>query len=93
MIDDLFDRLDGDGYFGGQRFQLYIVDVATVVHRLLRRERAPSFEFDSAPDSSELVMAVNLSREPLLTWWKDELLRVNVQSGKSQTIPGSSRGA
>jgi dipeptidyl aminopeptidase/acylaminoacyl peptidase len=88
VIDDFFYRLDGDGYFGGQRFQLYIVDVATGAHRLLRRERAPSFEFDWAPDSSELVMAVNLSREPLLTWWKDELLRVNVHSGKSQTISG-----
>jgi dipeptidyl aminopeptidase/acylaminoacyl peptidase len=86
VIDDFFYRLDGDGYFGGQRFQLYIVDVATGEHRLLRRDRAPSFDFDWAPDSSELVMAVNTSREPLTAWWKDDLLRVDAETGKSDKI-------
>jgi dipeptidyl aminopeptidase/acylaminoacyl peptidase len=88
VIDDFFYRLDGDGYFCGQRFQLYIVDVATGEHRLLRRERAASFDFDWAPDSSELVMAVNLNREPLMAWWKDDLLRVDARTGKSEKISG-----
>ena len=44
VIDDFFYRYDGDGYFGGLRFHLYVVDVATGEHRLLRREpRAGSF--------------------------------------------------
>jgi dipeptidyl aminopeptidase/acylaminoacyl peptidase len=86
VLDDFFYRLDGDGYFGGLRFQLYIVDAATGEHRLLRRERAGSFEFDWAPDSSELVLAVNLSREPLLAWWKDDLVRVDAKTGKSERI-------
>jgi dipeptidyl aminopeptidase/acylaminoacyl peptidase len=86
VIDDFHYRLDGDGYCGAQRFQLHIVDVATGAHRLLRPEHAASFDFDWAPDSAELVMAVNVNREPLLVWWKDDLLRVDVQSGKSQKI-------
>jgi dipeptidyl aminopeptidase/acylaminoacyl peptidase len=86
VIDDFYYRLDGDGYFGSQRFQLYIVDVTSGEHRLLRSERAGSFEFDWSPDSLELVIAVNLSREPLLVWWKDELLRVDAESGKSRKI-------
>jgi dipeptidyl aminopeptidase/acylaminoacyl peptidase len=86
VIDDFHYRLDGDGYFAAQRFQLYIVDVTTGEDRLLRRERAASFEFDWAPDSSELVLAVNTNREPLLVWWKDDLLRVDAKTGKSQRI-------
>jgi dipeptidyl aminopeptidase/acylaminoacyl peptidase len=86
VIDDFFYRYDGDGYFGGLRFHLYVVDVATGEHRLLRRERAGSFDFDWAPNSAELVLAVNLSREPLLAWWKDELVLVDAQTGKSERI-------
>src|SRR5580704_3476194 len=88
VIDDFSYRLDGDGYFCAQRFQLYLVDVATGEHRLLRRERAGSFDFDWAPDSSELVLAVNTNREPLLVWWKDDLLRVDAKTGKSHKIEG-----
>ncbi len=86
VIDDFYYRLDGDGYFCAQRFQLHIVEAATGEHRLLRREQAGSFDFDWAPDSSELVMAVNLDREPLLVWWKDDLLRIDAKTGKSEKI-------
>ena len=86
VIDDFHYRYDGDGYFGAQRFQLYVVDAQTGAHRLLRTERAGSFDFDWSPDSSELVMAVNVNREPLLVWWKDDLLRVDAKTGKSQRI-------
>ncbi len=86
VIDDFYYRYDGDGYFGDQRFQLYIVDAKDGEHRLLRTERAGSFDFDWSPDSSEIVMAVNVNREPLLVWWKDDLLRVDAKTGKSQKI-------
>ena len=86
VIDDFYYRYDGDGYFGDQRFQLSVVDAKTGEHRLLRTERAGSFDFDWSPDSSELVMAVNVNRDPLLVWWKDDLLRVDAKTGKSQRI-------
>jgi dipeptidyl aminopeptidase/acylaminoacyl peptidase len=86
VVDDFFYRYDGDGYFGGQRFGLFIVDVATGDHRLLHRERAASFDFDWSPDSSELVVAVNVTQEPLLAWWKDELLRVDAKTGRTRKI-------
>jgi dipeptidyl aminopeptidase/acylaminoacyl peptidase len=86
VIDDFYYRYDGDGYFGDQRFQLYAVDAETGEHRLLRTERACSFDFDWSPDSSELAMAVNVNREPLLVWWKDDLLRVDLKTGKSHRI-------
>lgn len=93
VIDDLFYRLDGDGYFGGQRVALYLVDVETGDHRVLfSRGSNPSFSYDWSPDGSELVVASNLSREPLLTPWKDELFRVNASTGRTRKVPGLPSG-
>jgi len=92
-IEDLFYRLDGDGYFGSQRFRLYLVDAQTGEHRLLfARGSAPSFSFDWSHDSSELLLATNVSREPLLTPWKDALFRVDAQTGRVSRISGLPEG-
>lgn len=88
-IEDMFYRLDGDGYFGSARFQLYLVDTQSGEHRLLfARGTAPGFSFDWAPDSSELLIATNVSREPLLTPWKDSLFRVDAETGRVARITG-----
>lgn len=88
-IDGLFYRLDGDGYFGSQRTRLFLVDLSTGDHRLLfARGTAPSFSFDWSPDSSELLVATNVSREPLLTPWKDAIFRVNAANGRADKIAG-----
>jgi acylaminoacyl-peptidase len=42
-IDDLWYRLDGDGYFGGQRYAIYVVDVATGKSRMLYDKAAIDF--------------------------------------------------
>ena len=92
-IEDLFYRLDGDGYFGSSRFRLFLVDAETGAHRLLfARGSAPSFSFDWSPDSSELLIATNVSREPLLTPWKDALFRVDAASGRVKRIAGLPEG-
>ncbi len=88
-IEDLFYRLDGDGYFGSARFRLYLLDVRTGQDRLLfARGCAPSFSFDWSPDSGELLIATNVSREPLLTPWKDALFRVDAETGRVSRITG-----
>ncbi len=88
VIDDLYYRLDGDGYFGGQRFELHIVDVASGTHRLLfSRDTNGWFSFDWSPDSTELVVSANTSRDALLKPWKVDLFRISVSTGKSRKIP------
>ncbi|HAB10899.1 MAG TPA: hypothetical protein DCE47_04320, partial [Planctomycetaceae bacterium] len=88
-IDELFYRLDGDGYFGSARFRLHLVDTETGQQRMLfGRGTNPSFSFDWSPDSSELLVATNVSREPLLTPWKDELFRIAAKTGKVRRITG-----
>ena len=88
-IDELFYRLDGDGYFGSARFRLHLVDTETGTQRMVfGRGTNPSFSFDWSPDSSELLVATNVSREPLLTPWKDELFRISAKTGKARRISG-----
>jgi dipeptidyl aminopeptidase/acylaminoacyl peptidase len=83
VIDEMYYRFDGDGYFNAQRHALYIVDVATGEHRLLYdKDRLGWFSFDWSPDSKEIAVAGNTSREPFLKFWKWTIVRVKVKSGK-----------
>ena len=83
VIDDMYYRLDGDGYFNDKRFGLYIVDVATGKHRLLYdRDRIGWFSYDWSPNSKELAIATHLGKEPLLKFWKWDIVRVDVKSRK-----------
>ena len=94
VIDDIYYRLDGDGYFNRQRFALYLVDANTGQHRLLfDRDNMGWFHFDWAPDSKQLVVSANTHRNAWVKWWKVDLFRVDVASGKSRKIPGLAVGA
>ncbi len=88
VIDRMFYRLDGDGYFDSQRFQLYCVDVATGEHRMIfDRDSLGLFHYDWAPDSSELVVTANTTPEGWLEPWKVDLFRVEADSGRAAKIP------
>jgi dipeptidyl aminopeptidase/acylaminoacyl peptidase len=88
VIDDLYYRLDGDGYFDERRFHLYVVDVSDGSHRLLfDRDTTGWFSYDWSPDSKELVVSANTSRDAVLKPWKVDLYRVDVATGKSRKVP------
>jgi dipeptidyl aminopeptidase/acylaminoacyl peptidase len=94
VLDDPFYRLDGDGYFNGQRFALFVVEVATgKQRRLFSRGRRGVTEFGWSPCSTELVVVANTSRQPWITPWKDDLYRVDLQSGKSRRIQNLPTGS
>ncbi|MGH7202685.1 MAG: S9 family peptidase, partial [Planctomycetaceae bacterium] len=89
VIDDLYYRLDGDGYFGAARHGLYVVNAETGEHRLLfDRDALGFFTYDWSPDSTELVVSCNTQKDALLKWWKDDLYRVDLRSGRAKKIPG-----
>ena len=93
VIDELYYRLDGDGYFNNQRFHLSTVDVATGAAELLfNRDTLGWFDFDWSPDSSELVVSANTSRDALLKSWKTDLFRVNLKTRKARKIPNLPAG-
>ncbi len=89
VIDDWWYRMDGDGYFIAQRYQLYVVDVATGEHRkVYTKDTLGAFDFDWSPDSKELVVATNRDRKAFVRPWKMELLRVDVATGRVTKIEG-----
>jgi dipeptidyl aminopeptidase/acylaminoacyl peptidase len=87
VIDDWWYRLDGDGYFNAQRHHLYIVDATTGAHRkLYDKDAMGHFTFDWSPDSRKIVMATNRDRKAMIKPWKDELVIIDVSSGKLKRL-------
>lgn len=93
VLEDPWYRLDGDGYFNGQRFHLYLVDVATGEHRkLYDKDYFGFFDFDFSPDSKQIVIATNRDRRGMFKEWKWELLLANVRTGRIKAIPNLPEG-
>ncbi|MCH7904202.1 MAG: S9 family peptidase [Armatimonadetes bacterium] len=92
-IDELWYRMDEDGYFGGQRFKLYVVDVATGEHRMLYgKDKLGFYSFDWLPNSSGLAVAHSAHRkEPLLKKPNDQVYIVPL-NGKVKMISGLAKG-
>ncbi|MFM8816629.1 MAG: TolB family protein, partial [Phycisphaerales bacterium] len=84
VIDDAWYRLDGDGYFDGARFALFVADVAggrTSAECVFDRDTLGSFSFDWAPDGSSLIVATNM--HPRASWepWHTTLVVVTPGRG------------
>jgi len=88
VIDDLWYRLDGDGYFNAQRYALYLVDAASGEHRKVwTRDRAGAFSCDFSPDSKRLAIASNIDRAAILRPWKAAIWIYDIASGRSRRLP------
>ncbi len=88
VTEDWWYRLDGDGYFLAQRYHLYIIDATTGAHRCVYdKDTMGGFAFDWSPDSRELVISTNRDKRAMVKPWKDELIRLNVASGRITPIP------
>jgi dipeptidyl aminopeptidase/acylaminoacyl peptidase len=80
VIDDIYYRLDGDGYFIRRHYALYLIEVASGTHQLLYdKHTGGDFTFDFSPDSRQLVVATTRAKTPTLEPWKDELLRIDLR--------------
>jgi len=88
VIDDWWYRLDGDGYFGAQRFHLHVVDTATGDHRkVYDKDTMGMFSYDWSPDSKELAISSNTTKRAMIEPWKDRIYRLNVKTGRIREIP------
>ena len=93
VIDDWWYRLDGDGYFNGQRHHLYLIDANTGECRnVYSKDALGHFSFDFSPDSKQLVIASNRDKLAMIRPWKTELLRLEIKSGKVTSIPNLPQG-
>lgn len=93
VIDQMYYRLDGDGYFNSARYALYVVDAETGKHRkIFDKDTNGWFDFDWAPNGKELVICANLDKQPELKPWKERLYIVDATSGKIREIPKQKDG-
>ncbi|MHC4416273.1 MAG: S9 family peptidase [Planctomycetota bacterium] len=93
VLDHYWYRLDGDGYFNRQRYQLYLIDAVSGAHRVVyTKDTLGFFTFDFSPDCRQIVISTNRDRRAGLKGWHDELVRLDVANGKTTPIPDLPRG-
>lgn len=87
VLDDLWYRLDGDGYFNGQRFALYRVDLEDGSHhKLYDKDRLGFFTFAWSPNSKTLAVTANTSVRALFSSQRGAIYLVDAQSGKASKV-------
>ncbi|MCH8822954.1 MAG: S9 family peptidase [Planctomycetes bacterium] len=93
VLDHYWYRLDGDGYFNAQRHELYLYDFnAAKVRKIYSKDALGFFSFDFSPDSKKLVIGTNTDKRALLKPWNDDLVVLNIASGKTRKIANLPRG-
>jgi dipeptidyl aminopeptidase/acylaminoacyl peptidase len=91
-IDNVLYRLDGDGYFGNQRYKLFLLDVSTGTHtELYSASPDGSYTFDWAPNSTEVVVIHSANKRPLADPPNDQIYRVDL-SGQAWKLEGLPKG-
>lgn len=91
-VESLFYRLDGDGYFGEQRFKVYVCDVESGGTSLLYQgDPLGLYSFDWLRDSSGLVVAHSAAKDPLLEKPNQQLFIVPLK-GKPHQIKCKTKG-
>lgn len=91
-IDDLWYRLDGDGYFGGQRHKLYLINVVDgKIRELYGSDAMGMYSFDWSPDSKEIAVIHSAKEKPLIGPPDDQIYRLKL-NGKATKIAGLPAG-
>lgn len=77
-------RLDGDGYFGEQRYKLYLLNVESRKTTLLSDKSAHGeYDFDWSPDSTKLAVCRSAEPEPFVAKPNDQIYLVDLQGNES----------
>lgn len=95
VTDTLWYRLDGDGYFGADRFKLMAVEVATGETRVLCESCVyGNYAYDWSPDSKELIVAHSVHNRPFESADNDQLFRIdlNGQAWMLEDLPKGAKG-
>jgi dipeptidyl aminopeptidase/acylaminoacyl peptidase len=90
--ESLWYRLDGDGYFGEQRYELHLLNVETrEVKPLLNTSAHGSYDFAWSPKSDQLAVIRSAEKEPFAANPNDQIYLVDL-GGKESMIPGLPKG-
>lgn len=91
-ITSIWYRLDGDGYFGQQRYAIYLVDLNTQeCNPIYSGCPVDFYSYDWLPDSNGIVVAHSANQRPLFEKPNDQLFLVDL-NGNSNQIPNLPKG-
>jgi dipeptidyl aminopeptidase/acylaminoacyl peptidase len=88
VITDVRYRLDGDGFFIDQHYQLHVIDVETGKTKKLTEEKYGVESACWAPDGKRLCFVTNRSEDPSMTPQYDDLMLVDAGGGEAKKIEG-----
>ncbi len=84
-IETLWYRLDGDGYFGQQRYAIHLIEVGTgETKEIYSAGKLGSYGFDWLPDSSALAVIRAASDNPLIDEPSDQVYLVGLDGSEKQ---------
>lgn len=87
IVDDLWYRLDGDGYFLGQRFALHLVDATTGARKLINaKDTLGDISYDFSPDGKTIALTVNSDPRALERPWKTTIQLYDIASGRLRAV-------
>ena len=86
-------RLDGDGYFGHARFQLYLVLATTGRHKnVWSKDTLGFFSYCWSPKGDKIAIATNTSKKALTDSRPTKIVIHDVLSGKNAKLPNCTKG-
>ncbi len=101
VFDDVWYRLDGDGYFAGQRFGLWVLDVQKALEGkgdpdsavILRyaEDAIGDYTFDWSPNSQELAVIHSAAKRPLVEPPNKQIWRLALD-GQAWKLEGLPKG-
>jgi dipeptidyl aminopeptidase/acylaminoacyl peptidase len=93
IVEDPWYRLDGDGYFLGDRFRLDWLDLdAGSVRTLFDRDRIGEFAYDVSPDGRTIAITARTTKSAVLDSHRTDLLLIDVATGKARKVEGAPDG-
>lgn len=88
VLDSRWYRLDGDGWFGGARFAIHLVDVRNGRDRQVYAEdQMGMMDVAWAPDGSRLAITTNRASDALFKPWKAEIVIYDLAEDRVTAVP------
>ncbi len=91
-LTSLWNRLDGDGFFGDARFHLYLINAETGEHKVLFDKDALGFaSADWLPDSSGIIVCHSVGKKPWMELAESHFSRVDLK-GRAKSLKSGVKG-
>ena len=93
ILESLWYRYDGDGYFDSERATLYLVDAAKgSAKQIFDWDVMGLFSYDFSPDSRKIALSSNLDPKAFIKPWADQLLIYDIAKGQAEQLPNLPTG-